>query len=180
MNEEINGLPLEIERKFLIKKPKIATLSAQAGVRVYDILQTYLIDEQNRSARVRMSCDERGRVVYTETYKTRLSPLTRTEEEREITKERYTALLAKADPAMAPLPKTRYTFPYRGHLLEVDLFPFFKNTALLEIELSHEQEPFDLPPFLSLIREVSTEDCYGNRTLAKALKSGSLPDEASL
>ena len=40
---------------------------------------------------------------------------------------------------------------------------------LMEIELSDESNPVELPPFINVIREVSSEDEYKNSSIAKRI-----------
>ena len=156
----------ETERKFLIEMPDRAQLLSMAGATESEILQTYLLSENGGSARVR-SRTMNGKTVYTHTEKFRLSTLSCTENEAEISEERYLELLKTADPSRRSILKTRITFPYANHLMEIDIYPFWKNQAVLEIELASEEEAFNIPPFLRVIREVSKDARYKNRALAK-------------
>ncbi len=158
----------EIERKFLIAMPDEAflkTCSASA------ITQTYLACEGNTSERVR----ERAypdHCEYTHTIKYRLNNMRRIEDERVIDENTYTTLLKRADPARRPIRKVRYCFEHDGRLWELDVFPFWKNSAYLEIELTGENEAFTLPPGLRLKREVTDDPRYTNAAL-----SLHIPDE---
>ena len=48
-----------------------------------------------------------------------------------------------------------------------NLFPFWSDRALCEIELSHEHAPVTLPPALKVIREVTDDAAYSNAALAE-------------
>ena len=152
----------EIERKFLIAMPDEAflkTCSASA------ITQTYLVCDGNTTERVR----ERAypdRCEYTHTIKYKLNNMRRIEDERQIDEDTYTALLERADPARRPIRKVRYCFEHDGRLWELDVFPFWKNSAYLEIELTGEDEAFTLPPGLRLLREVTDDPRYTNAALS--------------
>lgn len=50
---------------------------------------------------------------------------------------------------------------------EIDVYPFWNNQAILEIELSDANAPIDFPPFLNIIREVTGEYDFKNSTLAE-------------
>ena len=52
-------------------------------------------------------------------------------------------LLARADPARRSVEKTRWRIPYAGHILEIDVFPFWRRQAFCEAELTREDEPLD-------------------------------------
>jgi CYTH domain-containing protein len=56
---------------------------------------------------------------------------------------------------------------YEGQYFEIDLFPFWSDRALCEVELSHEHAPVNLPPALKVIREVTDDAAYSNAALAE-------------
>lgn len=163
-----SGLPLEIERKFLIEMPDRALLRALPGCRVLSISQTYLAKEGDCRARVRRT-DCGGIAVYTYTAKKALSAMTRVELERAISREEYKTFLLRRDPQRRTIEKTRFAFPFGGRTVEIDVFPFWTKQAILEIELGSENEEVSLPPFVRLIREVTEDRAYTNAALAAAL-----------
>lgn len=172
----MSSLPLEIERKFLIRMPCTATLTAQPGARIKHITQTYLLSLPGVTARVRR-LEENGAVRYIRTEKRRLTNRTAVEEERELTEEGYLAALRESDPARRPIEKTRYAIPYEGHVMEVDIYTFWQDRATLEIELSNEGEGFSLPPYLSVVSEVTDDRRYKNAQLALAVPDDPLSTE---
>ena len=143
--KETERAPLEIERKFLIRMPNTAALAALAGVRVWQIKQTYLVAPRGLSRRVRRLREgEAVRYIYTE--KVRISPTTAEEHEREIDLLEYASLLGERDEARATIEKTRYVIPCEdGHTAEVDIYEFWHDRATVEVELSSEDEAFSLP-----------------------------------
>lgn len=157
--------PLEIERKFLIAYPDAAWLQA-AGCRRAEITQTYLIAGDGEERRVRRR-EEDGVCSYVETVKRHVSAASRVEIEREIAREEYEALLAQADPSCRPIHKTRYILPYEGLALEIDVYPFWADRAILEAEIDREDAPVAIPPELTVIREVTGEAAYKNASLAR-------------
>ncbi len=156
----------EIEKKFLINLPNMEILERQEKYEKTHIIQTYLIsDEENAGLRIR----KRGHgenYVYTKTYKMDITALRRIEIENEITKEEYEQLLKKADPSLNSIDKHRHTFIYKGKLLELDIYKFWNDKATLEIELESEDEPFYIPDFIKIIKDVTTDRRYRNRNLA--------------
>ena len=94
---------IETERKFLIKYPNLEELSSMMGARVIRIMQIYLLSaDKSIDRRVRRS-EEGERVVYTFTEKRRISALSRTEDEREISASDYVRALHFADGAFSPI-----------------------------------------------------------------------------
>ena len=157
---------LEIERKFLIEYPDPVWLEQQPGSRCVGISQTYLLSEEGESRRVRTWC-ENGRTRYFHTCKRFLTDRTRIEQEAEISREAYEVLLKDADPKRRTIFKTRWRLPYEGHVLEIDLYPFWQGEqAVLECELNSEDETFAIPPEIRLIREVTGDPRYRNSRLA--------------
>lgn len=157
----------EIERKFLIAYPDLQLLAEKADRRL-EILQTYLKAGDGESRRVRRIV-ENGQVSYIKTEKKCISDLRRLETETEIPEAVYRRLLGEADPDRRPIEKVRYCLPYRGHTLEIDIFPFWQDRAFLEVELSCEAEEVQLPPCFTVLREVTEDKRYTNAALAKAL-----------
>ena len=96
-----------------------------------------------------------------------LCGFTREEIEETITPAQYSALLAQADPARRPIEKTRYVLPHEGHVIEVDVYPFFADCAIAEVELCSQEEAFSLPACLRVIREVTNDPAYKNAALAR-------------
>lgn len=155
----------EIERKFLIAYPDVSVLESWPGMTRWEMVQTYLLAPEGDEVRVRQRTQE-GQSRWYHTVK-RGEGIRRQEEEREVTQEEYQALLAQADPTKRVLHKVRYCLPYRGKLLEVDLYPFWQDQAVLEVELEHEDDLISIPPDLTVLREVTGDAAYKNAVLAK-------------
>ena len=161
-------VPLEIERKFLIQYPDEAWLASCAGARRVEIVQTYLQTSPGSTKRVR-KWTESGRTRFFLTIKRPVTDMTREEEEEEIDSDLYELLLKEADPSRQPVQKTRWCLPWMGHILEIDLYPFWQDQAILECELQEEKESFRIPQNLHVIREVTGEVRYLN--FSPALRS---------
>ncbi|MCR5663907.1 MAG: hypothetical protein K6G17_03395 [Oscillospiraceae bacterium] len=163
----MSDVHFEIERKFLIRMPDLSWLEKSASKT--EITQTYLIPE-------RAECTERvrkrgldGNFVFTHTSKERLSDMRCIEDEREIDRETYERLLERADPGCRVIEKTRYCLPCAGRICEIDVFPFWKDRAFLEIELEDEKQPFSIPPQIDCIRDVTADRRYSNAGLAREI-----------
>lgn len=143
--------PLEIERKFLIEMPD-RTLLDRCPVR-WEMWQTYLLSRPGVSARVRRRVGETEQFFHTE--KQRLTDRTCVEREREIDAREYEALLAQRDPARVTIHKMRYCLPEGGLVFEIDVYPFWRRLAVMEVELQREDQRFTVPWGLRVLREVS-------------------------
>lgn len=154
----------EIEHKYLIKKPNEEELKSVDGIRILKIAQTYTT-EGSRVRRV----EENETVTYIKTVKKHISDLVRLETEEEITLQEYEALLKLKQPDTITLNKTRYVYPYKNKNIEIDIFPFWQTWAFLEVELESERDTFELPDFVEVIREVTSDKAYRNYALSKKI-----------
>lgn len=157
--------PIETERKFLIRMPDCSFLSSLEGVRIMNMEQTYLLSEQGKNSRVRR-IEEKGSLRFIKTTKQRISTLSCYEQENELSAEQYAEELKKADMSKNTVIKTRYAFPFANHTIEIDVYPFWNDRAILEVELIAEDEKITLPEFISIIKEVSADNRYKNTNLA--------------
>ena len=161
----MSNAPIEIERKFLISMPDTNKFLAISGANKKEILQTYLLSYKGETARVRKITDEKI-TYYVKTVKNRISDLSHFEDEYEISKEEYENELKNRDPAKVDIEKTRYCIPFKNHILEIDVYPFWNDRAILEIELKQESESIEIPDFISVIKEVTSDKRYKNTNLA--------------
>ena len=162
----MKNIPIEIERKFLIRIPSLSDLEKQSNFRTRIITQTYLKSDEKKNARVRKIL-ENGNITYIKTVKERISVLSCFEDESVISREEYDSLLLNFDEEKKSIHKTRYSFEYANHILEIDVYDFWNDRATLEIELSSEDEEFSIPSFIDLIKEISDDGRYKNTNLAK-------------
>ncbi len=156
---------VETERKFIIRKPL-----ALNGLRYVDIVQTYLVSERG-TRRVRAT--QSGNVKkYYFTEKIHKSALSNFETEREIDEKTYISLLGEADKTRNPIQKRRYYYPFEKWLFEIDVYPFWQNQCVMEVEMKSEKEAVCFPPDIEIIKEVSLQKEYKNYALAQKI-----PDE---
>ena len=159
-----NSDPLEIERKFLIRYPDLDLLE-QICIKKMPVAQTYLAAEKNHSRRLRMQeCN--GSTEYWYNEKEKITDVTRIEREREISKREYIDLLCEAIPGSKTINKTRYYIPSGKHCFEVDVFPEWNDRAFAEVELEDENQEFEIPDCISIIKEVTDDGRYTNLSLA--------------
>lgn len=173
-----NAVPLEIERKYLIRLPDEGLLDRLAVSRDW-IEQSYLIPEEpGLTDRVRARRAVGGETVYTHTVKRPLSAMTHGEDEKAIDEAEYRELLKRADSQLNTIYKTRWCIPFGGYTLEVDRYPFWSDRAILEIELRSEDEQPALPEWVELIRELTGDKRYSNRRLAASVPYEAMPGSA--
>ena len=159
--------PKEIERKFLIRMPDFPLLEKKKDYHSDGITQTYLKDDK---ATTRVRCRIRDGVpTYTRTSKVRISALSCFEDERTLTEAEYRAELALADPKLRPIEKIRHSFSENGLTYEIDVYPFWDAVAVLEAELTSEEQALPIPDCLSVLAEVTADRRFKNRGLAESI-----------
>lgn len=154
---------IEHEIKYLIKYPSAELFEHYVCFKT-DIEQIYLLSDEG-THRIRKR-GANGEFQYFETIKIRIAPDKCIEYEKSITEQDYEQLKALIDPNTNPIVKNRYCLLYNAQYFEIDIFPFWKDKALVELELSHDEQKVDLPPEIKLIRDVSKNIEYKNKYLA--------------
>lgn len=165
---------LEIEKKYLVKLPKSWTALSELFddlVDVKRISQTYLVSEKNEpAARVRKTIQGLTgdtETVYHYNKKKSLSTGVDEELEKEISKSEFNKHLKDSDPKKFTVHKTRFLFKFENQIFELDVFKKPLNgLAILEIELKNKKDKVKLPPFLTVIKEVTEDHRYNNFNLA--------------
>lgn len=167
ISAELNDMPLpyEIERKFLIEYPDIAWLDSLPECEKTEITQTYLRSENGEERRVRKR-GINGSFTCCFTSKRKVTDIRRVEVERIITEEEYRNYLNDADETKRQLSKTRYCLLHGDLCIEIDVYPFWDDRAILEIELADENTEITFPKEISVIREVTSDPSYKNSALA--------------
>lgn len=148
---------LEIERKFLVKSDAYKNNTSSET----RIVQGFLNTDPERTVRVRIKGDKGYLTVKG---KGNDSGTTRFEWETEITIAEATNLIDLCEPGI--LEKIRFEVPVGEHVFEVDEFlRENKGLVIAEIELKHEDEPFEKPDWLGV--EVTGDVKYYNSQLCK-------------
>jgi CYTH domain-containing protein/DNA-binding XRE family transcriptional regulator/thymidylate kinase len=158
--------PFEIERKFLIEYPDTAWLESLPNCQRVEIIQTYLKSGDGSEVRVRQRGMD-GHYIYCKTTKKTLSGIKRVEIERRLNKDEYLQCLMEADPAYRPIRKTRYCLTYESQYFEIDIYPFWTDQAIIEIELREETQEISFPKQLKVLKEVTDDAAYKNAALAR-------------
>ena len=160
--------PFEIERKFLIYYPNIKELENMPNCTKIDISQTYLKSDNDMERRVRAR-GINGDYLYYLTEKRKISNIKRVECERRLTQNEYLALLMETDNKLHTIHKTRYCLSENNQYFEIDIYPEWDNQAIMEIELSSENETIKTPEFIKIIKEVTDDNDYKNYQMAKEM-----------
>lgn len=153
--------PCDVKRRFLIDYPDIEMLENLPSCQRVEIIQTYLMAQEGEENRVRQRGVD-GNYIYFQTRKRKGVRL-----ERRLSKDAYIRLLMEADPACRPIRKTRYCLTYKNQYFEIDVYPFWHDKAIIEIEQCGEGSDIVFPEFVNVRFEVTDNEDYKNITLAK-------------
>lgn len=157
--------PLEIERKFLIEYPDVKWLESMPNCQRIEIIQTYLKSDKDEKVRVRQRGFD-GHYIYFQTTKRKVSDIKRVEIERRLSESEYLRLLMNADTTRRQIRKDRYCLTYKNQYFEIDVYPFWNDKAIAEIELSDENAEINFPKQIKIIKEVTDDENYKNAFLA--------------
>ena len=163
-NSEVN---IEIEKKYIIAMPDVSELEDSEGYSCSEILQIYLPSSDGSTHRVRKRVTD-GVAVYTETRKIRIDRMSSTEIEGEIGSERFEELAAAPLENTSPIRKVRHVFFYLGQKFEIDIYPQWKDTAILETELDSREREVVFPRFIKILRDVTGDRQYSNAGMSRA------------
>lgn len=155
---------IEHEKKYLIDYPNFKELEKYKPFKA-EIEQIYLLSNVG-SHRIRKR-GQNGSFAYFETLKMRINGEKCYEYEGVISSEKYEELKKSADPSKHPIVKDRYCFLYKGQYFELDVYPFWNDKAVIELELSSKRQQVELPPEIKLIEDVSKNKKYKNSYLAR-------------
>ncbi|MDR1242596.1 MAG: CYTH domain-containing protein [Deltaproteobacteria bacterium] len=152
-------MPVEIERKFLLKDDSWRLDEAGLPRPGTPIVQGYLASAPNCSIRLRKSA---AKAVLTIKGASNDTGMSRSEYQYEIPPADCEAMLKEFAPPL--IEKIRYKIAYAGLLWEVDEFKG-ENSGLVmaEIELEHENQSIALPPWIGT--EVTGDARYYNARL---------------
>lgn len=158
--------PYEIERKYLIAYPDINWLESNPACQRIEIIQTYLNSAEGEEVRVRQRGID-GNYIYYQTIKRKVSDMKRVEIERRLSQSEYLKLLMLADTTKRQIRKTRYCLTYENQYFEIDVYPFWNDKAIAEIELSDEHTEIVFPKQIKVLKEVTDDDSFKNASLAQ-------------
>ncbi|MDX9882199.1 MAG: CYTH domain-containing protein [Prolixibacteraceae bacterium] len=147
-------MPLEIERKFLVIKEKMAI-----HVSGMYLCQAYLTDDPGRTVRIRIAGEQAFLTI-----KGPVNSISRSEFEYPVPVSEAREIMKLA--IFPPVEKTRYKIRHEDFWWELDIFHGSNEGLLLaELELDSEDQEITLPPWIG--REVSGDPRYFNSYLAK-------------
>ncbi len=156
--------PLEVERKFLVKH---FDHDKMEHYQIIDIEQAYIISGSSvKEVRVRKR-GQNGSFIYFQTTKKYHGYGERIETEHRISADEYIWSLRYKQPGTRIIQKQRTCFLYKGKYFELDVFKNLKKElCILEVELVHIDDNFELPSFIEITKEVTADKSFSNSALA--------------
>lgn len=120
---------------------------------------------------VRRACQRVRKNIITYSYneKSNISDISRLEKDAIITQQNYLLLLQQSDPSLSAIIKTRYALPQDGFVCEIDIYPFWRQYAILEVELAAKDIHPPIPSFISIIKEVTHDKAFSNHSLSRTV-----------
>lgn len=159
--------PLETRRKYLIEYPDLQMLESRPNCERVEIMQAYLrSDIPGEVIRIRQRGTD-GSYVYFKTRKREIEGGKRIELEERLTRREFQDLLRQADPDYRIIRKDRFCLSENGLYYNIDIYPRWKDQALMEIELYSADDKVCFPEGIRVIREVSGEKEFTNPAIAR-------------
>ena len=157
--------PMIEKRKFLVEMPDVEALSKRYKAVALDMMQTYLrMINPSVERRIRQQANGSD-YLYFYTEKHFMADGTKWDTEKPISEKTYIRYLMEGDNGLHSVRKTKYRFVYEGCRLELDVYPFSKERAVLFVYSANPGAA--LPPEIKVLREVTGDPAYKNRHLAR-------------
>ncbi len=152
------------EKRYLIEYPNIDFLQNLKSCKKVDVIQTYL--KSNNKEEV--SIEQRGvdgNYIYSKIQNNKFENV---KEEKRITKEEYLKLLMDADINFRQIRKTRYCLMNDKCYCNIDIYPFWKEKAIMEFQMKKDKEIL-IPSYVNVLKEVSDDERYDSYSIAKSI-----------
>lgn len=160
--------PYKTKRKFLIEYPDVMALENMPNCERVEIIQTYLKSASGKEIRIRQRGKD-GHYIYFQKMERDPFSSAKVEIERRLDKDEYLKMLMDADTTMRQIRKTRYCFASGIQYVEVDVFPFWKDKAVLLVGVNDKETEIRIPEGIKVIEEITDNPDYRNIAIAARL-----------
>ena len=150
--------------KYLVSMPDRGAICRNYGASPIEMMQTYLLSSDPEIERRIRQQNSFGDQLFFYTQKRVAEDGTRWVTERPISEKEYVSYLMEADLSLHSVRKLKYRFDYGRHRMALDVYPFSKDRAILFV---YGSAPFELPPEIEVLQEVTGDPEYKNRALAE-------------
>ena len=160
------SVPQSAKRKFLIERPDCDGLVSTYGAASVDMMQTYLASQNPRIERRIRQQSNGTEYLYFFTEKRLGEDGTRWITERPISEKEYVAYLMESDMSLRSVRKTKYRFVCGDCRMEIDIYPFSNDHAILFVYGDYGA----VPDGIKILKEVTGIAQFKNRALAESQK----------
>ena len=151
-----------LEKKYLISKPNIEQLLKNKHCRKVHIKQHYLIDDKKKEEEKIVLRRENNKNFYYNVNKK-----TKGKYRKTISADEYINKLEDENNKFYHIYKDRYYYVYDSRCIKIDIFPFWSDKAILEVDLLNDRENVKLPKCIKVIEDVTENINYKNYYLAE-------------
>lgn len=162
------GCPVQLrdQRKFLVDSIDVKALEDYANRVV--ITQDYLDIDDSFEYRIR-KVEQNGNYTYHyNVQKPVEGGLREVVKESSISKEDYERFLKAKSPDRETCVKERYSFVYANQYFKLDVFP--SGLMILEVNVTKQNPDITLPPFISVLEDVTNDPNYRNINMTRGSK----------
>ncbi len=170
----------EIKKKYVIEMYDEDYLIGLDNLVVKNITQTYLksdIGEEKCVRRIISTNNQDNIPIETFAYTTKrtITNLSIDEFEKNISINEYERLIEEEDTNLGVIHKKRVSFPYENNIIEIDIYPFWNDICIMEINPQDKKISPKIPDFIKVIEDVTSNKKYSNYSIATQLVYSKTP-----
>ena len=152
--------------KYLVSMPDVAAITERYQAAAVDMMQTYLLPTNPQVVRrVRQQKNGKEYLYFYTEKRTNESGVWETE--KPISGKEYVQYLMEGDTTMHAVHKIKYRFCYDGQKMELDVYPFSQEKAVMRAAVQDPAASPVLPPEIRVLEEVTGDPRYKNSRLAR-------------
>lgn len=151
-----------VEKKYLISMPDVEQLIKNKQCRKVHVKQHYIIDETRQEKEKIVLRRENNKNFYYKVVKKN-----KVKYSNSITADKYINKLEDENKKFYHIHKDRYYYIFDSRCIKIDVFPFWKDKAILEVDVLNERENIKFPKFVHIIKDVTDNEAYKNYYLAE-------------
>ena len=151
-----------VEKKYLISMPDVEQLMKNKQCRKVHVKQHYIIDETKQEKEKIVLRRENNKNFYYKVVKKN-----KVKYSNSITADKYINKLEDENKKFYHIHKDRYYYIFDSRCIKIDVFPFWKDKAILEVDVLNDRENIKFPKFVHIIEDVTDNEAYKNYYLAE-------------
>ena len=151
-----------VEKKYLISMPDVEQLMKNKQCRKVHVKQHYIIDETRQEKEKIVLRRENNKNFYYKVVKKN-----KVKYSNSFTADKYINKLEDENKKFYHIHKDRYYYIFDSRCIKIDVFPFWKDKAILEVDVLNDRENIKFPKFVHIIEDVTDNEAYKNYYLAE-------------